>query len=402
MVGSGFAMEVSTSKEHASAPRQRRWLGLVVVIVLASSPASAAVFVVNDDSDTSDSVPGDGTCANAESRCTLRAAIDEANALAGADEISLPAGRFRISGGRIAITDDLDVVGAGIDATRIQGKGQMTPSGFTVEDPSSSVAFSQMTIRRCVNLDDGGAFINRGTLSLTDIVLDRNRARDPSGLHRYLGGAIYNEGTLLIERAALTRNRAARSGGAIFNAAGTVVLRDVTIAHNRGRDGSGGGISNGGVLEAVNVTLTRNRARSAGGGLLNSSSGEVTLTNVTLVKNRTVGAARNIENFLGGPIELVNTLVDGRNSCRGQITSLGHNLDSEATCGFDSIADLQDVKARTGRFGDHGGVGRTVPLESDSPAVDAGDPGVCPAADQRGVARPQGAGCDIGAFELQP
>jgi hypothetical protein len=37
-----------------------------------------------------------------------------------------------------------------------------------------------------------------------------------------------------------------------------------------------------------------------------------------------------------------------------------------------------------------------------SPAIGAGDPAACPPTDQRGVARPMGSGCDIGAFEFSP
>ena len=41
-------------------------------------------------------------------------------------------------------------------------------------------------------------------------------------------------------------------------------------------------------------------------------------------------------------------------------------------------------------------------LLPSSPAIDAGDDSVCPPADQRGVSRPKGLACDIGAFELAP
>lgn len=47
---------------------------------------------------------------------------------------------------------------------------------------------------------------------------------------------------------------------------------------------------------------------------------------------------------------------------------------------------------------DHGGPARTHALLPASPALDSGDP-ACGATDQRGIARPQGAGCDRGAFE---
>ncbi len=52
-----------------------------------------------------------------------------------------------------------------------------------------------------------------------------------------------------------------------------------------------------------------------------------------------------------------------------------------------------------GDFGDHGGLTSTVAPHSGSPAIDAADPTACPEVDQRGVPRPSGQGCDVGAFE---
>ena len=49
--------------------------------------ANAATFTVNDAGNGSDTNPGDGACTAAPSQCTLRAAIEEANALSGADAI---------------------------------------------------------------------------------------------------------------------------------------------------------------------------------------------------------------------------------------------------------------------------------------------------------------------------
>src|SRR5215210_3997640 len=55
---------------------------------------NAATFVVNTTADTQDAAPGNGTCADAAGACSLRAAITEANALAGADIITVPAGTY--------------------------------------------------------------------------------------------------------------------------------------------------------------------------------------------------------------------------------------------------------------------------------------------------------------------
>ena len=59
-----------------------------------STNANAAIFVVDTTADTQDASPGNGACADAGGMCSLRAAITEANALAGADVITLPAGTY--------------------------------------------------------------------------------------------------------------------------------------------------------------------------------------------------------------------------------------------------------------------------------------------------------------------
>jgi len=61
-------------------------LGVGIVL-----PAHAASFVVNDLGDASDANPGNGACATAGAVCTLRAAIQEANAFPGSDQITFDA-----------------------------------------------------------------------------------------------------------------------------------------------------------------------------------------------------------------------------------------------------------------------------------------------------------------------
>src|SRR5690242_12861066 len=71
---------------------------LVAGFALAFGPvAQAATFVVSTTSDSVDVLPGDGVCADATGACSLRAAVQEANALAGFDRIELPAGTFGLS-----------------------------------------------------------------------------------------------------------------------------------------------------------------------------------------------------------------------------------------------------------------------------------------------------------------
>jgi len=53
-----------------------------------------------------------------------------------------------------------------------------------------------------------------------------------------------------------------------------------------------------------------------------------------------------------------------------------------------------------GPLADNGGPNKTMALQPGSPAIDAGNNTTCPGTDQRGILRPQGSICDIGAFEL--
>ena len=69
----------------------RRGLALIApfALLLVLAPvALATTYTVDDNGDAPDATPGDNTCATAGATCTLRAAIEEANAHAGADTIT--------------------------------------------------------------------------------------------------------------------------------------------------------------------------------------------------------------------------------------------------------------------------------------------------------------------------
>jgi hypothetical protein len=89
--------------------------------------------------------------------------------------------------------------------------------------------------------------------------------------------------------------------------------------------------------------------------------------------------------------------------CSGPIRSDGHNLiGSTKQCTF-MQKPTDDVRgAKLGKLGHHGGPTETVPIGTGSPAFNAIAKAACPfPVDQRGVKRPQGARCDVGAFELE-
>ena len=114
-------------------PRRSRLRHFIGRVQRLEDRALLAAFVVDSTLDTADMAPGDGTAVDSQGHVTLRAAIQEANALPGADTITLPAGTFFLTSGSgdydavmgdLDLTEQVTIVGAGSDQTIIDGSGQ--------------------------------------------------------------------------------------------------------------------------------------------------------------------------------------------------------------------------------------------------------------------------------------
>jgi hypothetical protein len=256
------------------------------------------------------------------------------------------------------------------------------------------------------------------------------------------GGGIDTGGTQMIEGSTFSANTADASGGTgslggvshggglEVDASGPTSLLSSTFDDNlanasAGSGGTIGGIAEGGgafmltnapAMSAANVTFIDNVARSTAGGIVEagglsfgSNSPVITLTNATLSGNTATGSddATGGDAALGGSNTIVkNTIVSagmsgsGSENCTGTPLSAGHNLDSRDQCNFHSSGDQVNTGPILGPLSDNGGPVPTMALKPGSPAIDAGTDSGCPATDARGVIRPAGVACDIGAFEL--
>ena len=211
----------------------------------------------------------------------------------------------------------------------------------------------------------GGAIRNIGQVEISDSTFNKNEA--------FYGGAILNWDILEIYTSTFYGN-SANYGGAMRNWEGSMLIKNSTISGNQAEQG--GGIQNldGGSFASYYNTIAFNKATGEGGGVLNGV-GSTLLYSSTLIAGS-----------IGGDC------VDS-----GEIYYQSHNFVGDGSCDAEFSGN-----PRIGPLASNNGPTRTHALLPGSPAIDTAYNINCPPTDQRGIARPYGVGCDIGAFEFNP
>src|SRR6266496_1604948 len=372
-------------------------LGLALVAGLGLSirpgPAAAATltFQVTTTTDAPDASPGDGICADAAGQCTLRAAVQEADAQPSGSAVTIvvPAGTFPLKLGVLSLTaNTITVQGAGAAATTVDGRN--ASQVFNVS-PAASVTIGQLTIIHG-NAARGGGIQNAGTLTLTNSTVAVSAAGN--------GGGIYNQegGTLALAGATVSQNVAGRDGGGIANNGGTVQLSLSTVSANKASQAGGGIVNFFGTVSMSQTTIAGNTSPQTSGSILNSDT--LTLSYVTIASN-SAGIVNTASVTATGTIIADSTQGPNCFGNRFQEPS-GFNLDSGTSCQLSEPTDLTGTDPLLAKLASNGGPTQTQALQAASPAIDHGGTSAngCPPTDQRGVTRPQGPACDIGAFEL--
>lgn len=394
------------------------------------APDGGLLYVVNSAGDGG--LVGPPTaCDDGTGHCTLRAAIQAANAHPGADSIG-----FTITGtiNLMQVLPDLN-------------------SDMSFTGPGARL----LTIRR----DTGGNYrifkVGNGvTITLSGLTIS-NGLLSAEGEN---GGGILNAGVLTVTNCVIGGNRTTASGGGIYNSPGsTVKITGSLIIGNIASGyagfvvslltGRGAGLANHGAMQITNSTVYANSAYGQqfgnfsgggeGGGIRNGTGGNLTVTNTTITGNNCLSPPGTLDGYGGGiyseytqaPISIKSTIIahnlvlnSSFRDVRGTFTSQGFNLIGEAdgSSGFTQPTDQKGMVGASLNPGlnssspqNNGGPTNTVAPLDGSPALDKGSSAGLTGnltTDQRGPGFPRtndnlaipnaagGDGTDIGALEL--
>ncbi|MEX2237847.1 MAG: choice-of-anchor Q domain-containing protein [Dehalococcoidia bacterium] len=351
----------------------------------------------------------DGNCS--ETDCSLREAIITANDYAGTKPVyvHMLAGVQVLSlktndpdtpqYGDLDVTKDVTIYGDPTLPTVIDANG--IDRILEINCTSACLVHLAFATLRDGNSPQGMAvLVNSGRLSLGSVTLANNRG---------LGGALNVGGgaSAIVDLSTIRNNESVgtsgEAGGGILNAGTLDVLR-TTISGNTALD-AGGGIANFGTLTVEASTISGNRAPegvSFGGGVYqNFRATSATIRGSTIVNNEALTGA-GIHGH--GSVSIDNTIValNVGDDCAGSVITFGNNIDSDGTCNLETAqGDIIAVDPKIGPLRNNGWFTRTHALLAGSPALENADTADCLAYDQRNVTRPQGAICDIGAYEAR-
>ena len=419
------------SSASNSASKLRKWL-LVAAIMLLTVPLTAlekalgAEFHVNSTRDGEDAAPANGFCETATiGQCTLRAAIQEANALAGNDiiDFAIPTsdpgfdpgtGRHTINLTKALpiITTDMEITGPGPNKLTVRRNTGGTYPVFRVSMPDLGgvVSISGLTISRGYFSYGGGISSGgiKGMLNVTNCTVSGNSALQG-------GGGIYSLGNSNVTNSTISGNFA-QSGGGIYSTFGTVNIINSTVTGNSASFSAGGIISTPttpnsptAILNITNSTISGNSAPRFGGVSNTTDRAD----DIGTVKSSIIALNTATQNpDLGGTGSYISQGFNLIGDADG-VTGPGFN---QPTDQIGTSAAPLDAKLDPNGLQDNGGPIQTIALLFGSPAIDKGTSNGLTGnltTDQRGSgfartfddpAKPNvtgGDGTDIGAFEGQ-
>lgn len=337
--------------------RPSRVIARLALLALLPATAHAVQFNVDTDSDLTDAVPGDGLCATSAGNCALRAAIQEANALAGVDRIELPPGVYRLTltgaDEEASATGDLDVSSELLIAASdpLTTAIESTGSDRVLDVQASGVlTVTGLTLRGGGSVSTGGGLRNAGVLLMQASIVEQN-----GGAERpvALGAGIGNLAVMTLTASVVRNNQASgvTAGGGGVHSLVTAVINGSRIHDNSvsGSTGSGGGLFAQGLLQLSTTSVDANSAANGGGIALSQAVGYLNASALLGNSATGTGVASGQGGGLrlnGGSATLVNVTVSGNGARRdgGGLQVAAGTLDLRNVTVTDNEAD-EDLNA---------------------------------------------------------
>ena len=338
------------NRKHTKRSIHQIVLATACVSVLCGPAFATGITVTN----TNDSGPG-----------SLRQAI--ASAQAG-DVIGFSVSGTIVLNSTLMINTSLTINGPGPSALALDGNNA---TQILVVNSGAVVKISGLTVQNAntTGYYYGGAILNYGTLTLTNIVATGNVGSQ---------GAILNlaPGALTLMNSTLSGNAASYGGGGVEGAGVQLTIIGSTISGNSAGQFGGGVFTGDGPTTIINSTLANNTSGYKGGGLY-AGGATTTVINSTLAGNSAPWGG-GIYTFA---LTLKNSIVaNNQASAQGAncileapITSGGHNLVDDNTCALSGVGDMNNIAAGLdpGGLSDNGGTMQTIALAINSPALNA-------------------------------
>ena len=283
-----------------------------------------------------------------------------------------------------------------IDSNTAAGRG-----GAIAAD-AGSLMISNSSLTANTAASEGGAIDLRNEVSALSLVDSQVRDNAATGGN---GGGLYLTAPDLaasISGTTIDGNSALWGGGGVYWDAlrGRLTLSSSAVSRNNVSDEGGGLWTGSGTLTLTNSPFGENESTSRGAGV-RQTGGRVTILNVTIATNSSSPGGAALSMGLLSRSILQNTIVADNTGgdCGRSVVSLGNNLDSDGGCLLDQPGDLSAAAANLGPLALNAGPTETHILITGRAAIDAANPGACPALDQRGFERSLGGVRDIGAYE---
>ena len=302
-------------------------------------------------------------------------------------------------------------------------------NGGGMKNDSSSPTLTGCTFSSNSAYNGGGIYNSSSNPTMTNVAFSNNTATGNTSIGGY-GGGMYNgtSSNPIVTGATFSNNSAVWDGGGMYNNSSSPSLTNVTfngkmlITYASNSGGVTWSASYGGGMDNVssnptltNVTFSGNTASPSpssgiyysfsinyGGGISNTLSNPI-LTNVTFSNNFSHDGGGMENNDFSSIPRIQNTIFWGNtDDAGGQISDKGGTSNvknSVVQGGYAGGTNIITADPMLGTLGNYGGFTQTIPLLAGSSAIDTANDAVCPTTDQRGVHRPQGPHCDIGAYE---